>query len=232
MVAAGIAVAGEVEPWDGHAFAEVRGGEEAVDGCGEGGGAVLGGIGDEGVDFCDAGGETGEVERDAAEETCGVFFRGVLETGGGETGADKGVDGCGGVGYLGDGDRFDGLEGPVAGPCGAVLDPAFKEVLVGWGELFGFVWRGHDVVGVMGGDAAEEFAVFWVAGDDGGVTGFGFAEGGFLDVEAEVAFAFVGIGAVAGEAVFGENGADFACEVDLLGGDGEREERKEREGVA
>jgi hypothetical protein len=120
----------------------------------------------------------------------------------------------------------------MAGPCGAVLDPAFEEVLVGGGELFGFVWRGHDVVGVMGGDAAEELAVIGVAGDDGGVAGFGFTEGGFLDVEAEVAFAFIGIGAVAGEAVFGENGADFAGEVDFLGGDGEREEREDGEGVA
>ena len=103
---------------------------------------------------------------------------------------------------------------------------------MGLGELFGFLWRGHDVVGVMGGDAAEELALVGVAGDDGGVAGFGFAEGGFLDVEAEVAFAFIGIGAVAGEAVFGENGSDFACEVDFLGGDGEREEREDGEGVA
>lgn len=156
----------------------------------------------------------------------------MLEACGGETGADEGVDGSGGVGDWGDGDGFDGLEGPVAGPCGAALDPAFEEVLVGWGELFGFVWGRHDVVGVMGGDAAEEFAVIGVAGDDGGVAGFGFPEGGFLDVEAEVAFAFIGIGAVAGEAVFGEKGADFAGEVDFLGGDGEREEREEGEGVA
>ena len=54
VIAAGVAVACEVEPWDGHAFAEVGGSEETVDGCGEGGGAVFGGIGDEGVDFGDA----------------------------------------------------------------------------------------------------------------------------------------------------------------------------------
>ena len=97
-----------------------------------------------------------------------------------------------------------------------MFDPLGEEGDLGWGDDFVELRRGHDLVGVGGEDAREEGAFFGVTGDDGDgavVVGFG---GGFV-VEAETGFAFGFIGAVAEEAVFGEDGTDLATEVDGVG---------------
>ncbi len=85
---------------------------------------------------------------------------------------------------------------------------------------------GHAEGFVLGGDAADDFGMVGVAGDEGvlgvaefdGIAGFG--------VEAEFGFTIGGVGAVAGEAFVGEDGADVAVELDGLGGEREREEEK------
>ena len=100
-----------------------------------------------------------------------------------------------------------------------MFDPLGEEGDLGGGDDFVELRRGHDLVGVGGEDALEEGAFFGVTGDDGDgavVVGFG---GGFF-VEAEAGFAFGFIGAVAEEAVFGEDGTDLAAEVDGVGESG------------
>ena len=98
-------------------------------------------------------------------------------------------------------------EGPVTLILGALGDPATEEVFFGGGELFVGVGWGHEVIGIGGEDAFDDGTGFGIAGGDG----FGF-NGGVADVEAEVAFAVVLIGPVAGVAVFGEDGSDIAIE--------------------
>jgi hypothetical protein len=99
--------------------------------------------------------------------------------------------------------------------------------------------RGHDLVGVGGENAGDEFALFGIAGDDRSVAGTGGGEGGVADVEAEFAFAGGGVGAVAVVAVFREDGLDVAAEVDFSGretgggekrGEGEQTRESKRDG--
>jgi hypothetical protein len=80
-------------------------------------------------------------------------------------------------------------------------------------RLVVFAWR-HDVVFVGSGDAFDEGAFFEIAGDDGVFAGFEFLEGVFFAIETEAGFAFALVGTVAGVAMFGEEGADFAIEID------------------
>ena len=101
---------------------------------------------------------------------------------------------------------------------GAAGDPLFEEVALGGGEgFFEFRW-GHHVVGVLGAEAADDFASFGVAGVDGGLAGFAAAEGGVAVVEAELALAALVVGAVAFEAAVREEGADVSAKAQLGGG--------------
>ena len=70
-VAVGVGVAGGVEPDEGHAFAEVRAGEQTVDELFVGVGCV---VGDEGFDFGGGWRQAGEVEREAADERAAIGF--------------------------------------------------------------------------------------------------------------------------------------------------------------
>ena len=102
-------------------------------------------------------------------------------------------------------------------PGRALVDPELQFGDLGGGEGFVRSLGRHAARGSGGGDALVEEAVGGLAGDDGGAV-FAELEGGFLVVEAEVGHAGVGVGAVALEAVVGEEGADFALEVDSRGG--------------
>ena len=123
-------------------------------------------------------------------------------------------------------------------PFCALFDPAAEGFDFGGGEggLGVFGWHPLRVVG--GGDAGEEDAGGGVAFDDG-VAGFagrtaseiGFGEG--FAVEAEGDFFGGGVGAVADEALVGEDGADIpikleAIEFDRLGSEGLGEYEQER----
>ena len=76
LVAVGVGVAGGVEPADGHAFAVAGRGEQAVDDFLVGVGR---GVGEEGVDLGGGGRQTGEIERDAADEGGAAGFGGGRE---------------------------------------------------------------------------------------------------------------------------------------------------------
>lgn len=122
--------------------------------------------------------------------------------------------GRGPIGVL-DGRRFgaDGaLEGPVDFVRRAGDDPAGEYVDLLWREIELGVGGGH-LVAVGCGDAAEEFG----EGVVGRLRDGGDAFGG---VEAEFGLALGVVGAVAFEAVVGEDGADFAGEVRRVDGEG------------
>ena len=218
LEAVAVGVAGGVEPWEGHAFAVVWRGDDLV---GEEIGGVGSGVAGEGVDGGGFGWEAGEVGVEAADEGGAVGFRGWGEIGGVEGGEDEAVDGIAGPCGVADGweGRADGRdEGPVWFVGGTGGDPVAEEGALGVGERAVGVGRRHDFVRVRGDEAFDEFAFVGVAGDEGV-----FGEGGVADVEAEVGFAFIGVLAVAVEAVFAEDGADVAVEGDLCGWGGDRE---------
>ena len=198
MEADGVGEAGDVEPPDGHAFAEVGGGEEGVDG---GLGILDGGL---------SWGEAGEVEGEAAEEGVIGGFGGGGEVFLFELGLDEGVDGViGGVWGSGFGE---GGVGPVGFVDSAFGDPASEELFLGGGEGFVGLFGRHGVFVVE--DAGDDFAFVRVTGDDGEGAFFGLFDGFFADVEAEAGFAGFGVEAVAVEAGIRHEGADVAIERD------------------
>jgi hypothetical protein len=101
------------------------------------------------------------------------------------------------------------------------------------GERFFLLGRRHHVLFVGGEDAGDEFAVGGITLDDRGDAGLAALEGAVARVEAETGLAVRGIGAVAVETVFGEDGLDLAGEIHGgpgggggRGGDGEQRDRK------
>ena len=84
------------------------------------------------------------------------------------------------------------------------------------------IGRRHHFRFVVGGDAAPEFALLGVAGDDRRDVVV-FDEGGFGSVEPQVGLAGLFVEAVALEAVFGEDRADVAVEIERLLGSAARE---------
>ena len=218
----GIGVADDIEPMLGHAFAVLGAGEELV---GEGFEGGWGG---------DGGGKTGEVEREPAGEDVRSGFRGRGDVSGEERCLDEGVDGVADgsarVVEGGDGWACDGRVGPVGFVGSTFGDPLGEEGFLGWGEGFVGIRGWHEFVRVGVGEPGDEFAGGGVAGDDGGFTGFGGFEGGVADVEAETAFAVIGVGSVAVEAVVGEDGADVAVIAERGGGGVERQQQQSREG--
>ena len=218
----GIGVADDIEPVLGHAFAVLGAGEELV------------GEGFEGGWSGDGGGETGEVEGEPACEDVRGGFRGGCDILGEEWCLDEGVDGIadGCAGVVDGGDRWtgDGGVGPVGFVGSAFGDPLGEEGFLGRGEGFVGIRGRHEFVRIGVGEPGDEFAGGGVAWDDGGFAGFGGFEGGVADVEAETAFAVIGVGAVAVEAVVGKDGPDVAVVAERGCGGVERQQQQSREG--
>ncbi len=109
--------------------------------------------------------------------------------------------------------RHHGLIGPMLSPAGPLADPRLQQ-----GHLFGtddlVLLRGrHHVVRVLGFDALDDGAQFRFARDDGDVAlAVGF--GRDLVVEPQPGFPGLVVGAVTRDAVFGQDRADLAAEVD------------------
>ncbi len=114
------------------------------------------------------------------------------------------------------------LERPVVFPVRAMGDPLAKQGDLLGLELLAGLDRRHHVVLVGMGDAADQFALGGLAGDDGESAGLGGLEGVGLEVEAELGLALALVRAVAGEAVLGKDGADVAVEINRAGRGGRR----------
>ena len=81
------------------------------------------------------------------------------------------------------------------------------------------IGRRHHFRFVVGRDAAPEFALLGMAGDDRGDVVV-FDEGGVGRVQPQLGLPGFFVEAVALEAVFGEDRADVAVEIELLLGGG------------
>jgi hypothetical protein len=108
-------------------------------------------------------------------------------------------------------------KGPVFIPGGARLDPAADQGDLGFREVLARLGGRHVIVLVRGGQTLEEIALVRFAGDNKGFA-FGRLEGAVLGVDAVLGFALLVVGAVASEALLGEDGADVAGEIDRLFG--------------
>lgn len=209
LEAVGIGVARGIEPGQRHAFAVVRGGEQAIDEAFVGAGFF---VGQEGSEFGGRGREAGEIQADAADQRRprGLGRRGQFF--GFEAGEDEAVDGILNPVFAADGGRrraCRGGERPMRRERRAFGDPAAQGV---------FLRGGKDAVGIGGGhllvlfgreDAGDEFAFVGLAGDDDVVDPLALA-----GVEPELGFAFRGVLAVAVKTIFREDGADVLGVVD------------------
>jgi len=189
-------------------------GEEAIDEFFVG---IGGGILEESGGFFWGGREADEIEGKPANEGAAIGFWGGFEADFGEAFADEKIDAF--LGWRNGG--FDwGFIGPVFLIFRALGDPAAEHFFLASGEWFvGFGW-GHEIIFIAGEDAADDFTCFWVTWNDGDFTGFGGFESLLADIEAELGFAGIFVGAVAVEASIGEDGSEVAIELDF-GGQGE-----------
>lgn len=126
---------------------------------------------------------------------------------------------------------FRSFVGPMLLPFGAFGNPTLEQVLLLRAQfLAGLGWR-HDFVGIGGMDPFDEGAFLWVAGNDGEVAGFGGLESVVFQIKAQFGFAFILVWPVAGEAVIGKDGADFAIEINRRSTQTERASAKNNECV-
>ncbi len=98
---------------------------------------------------------------------------------------------------------------------GALGDPLDEGGALGGGEGLVGLRRRHDVVGVLGLEPPDEFALARFAGNDRCLSGLGRCERGIAEVESQAALDLLHVGAVTGEAVVRKDRADLAVEVDL-----------------
>ncbi len=169
LVSVGISEACGFEPREGHGFSVSWGGEKSVDEVFVGVGV---GVVDEVLYFLESGRESGEVESEAADEG---FFRGFgrrLEMLFVEFEGDEVVNRViwpGWGGYVFGRDGFGGWdEGPVTFPMSSFFDPLGEKRFLFFGESRSRPWRGHDFFGVCGVGAGDDFAFFWVKGNNCG----------------------------------------------------------------
>src|SRR5262249_6956775 len=73
--------------------------------------------------------------------------------------------------------------------------------------------RRHQLAGLLAGQALVQLALVGLARDDNCAE----LASGVTEVETEVGLAFFGVGAVAGEALVRQDGADVAVEVEFAG---------------
>ncbi len=107
---------------------------------------------------------------------------------------------------------------PVLCVCRPFAHPLREELQLARRELFAALLGRHRDVGVVAGDALDQFALVGLPGDDRRVTPQVLPRA-VLGVKPQTVsppFAFLRVGPVALEAVVGEDGTDVAVEVDLF----------------
>ena len=107
-------------------------------------------------------------------------------------------------------------------PPGAMVDPLADEIdLLVRQSALGVGGR-HALLLLLCADALIETAGRGISGNDDGMAG-AVGEHAFLDVQAQARHPLFFVGAVAGEAIVGEDRADIAVEIHSGGRGGERQ---------
>jgi len=101
-------------------------------------------------------------------------------------------------------------------PRRALIDPSAQEFDFMAGEPEPGFGRRHAVFRERLGDAKEQLALVVISRNNRMDSGRDFSEDAFVQVESQVGLAGGWVGAVALEAVVGENGTDISSEVDRL----------------
>ena len=216
-----VAVAGDIEPIDRHAFAVVGRGQRAIHHDFVG---FVGGVGHEGIDLLWRRRQAEEVHVHAADEGFLVGFGRGRDAFGLKLGEDEVVDRSARPGFV-----FHPWHGRLRGSDKCPVRLVFRtladplgdggDLLLGERRLFP-VRRRHDLVGIFGGDALEQEALLRLAGHDavaGRLACLGKVGARvLLGIEAKWAGLVVRIRAVAGEAVVRKDRADLGAEGDFL----------------
>ena len=230
VVAAGVAVAGEVEPRHGQALAEMRALEQPVhdflESCRR---AVFHKL----IHLRDGRRQPRQVERHAADETRLFLLGRGRESFQFQPRVDEGVDGIRRAGDRRHGRLFHRLKRPVPRPRRAFFHPTFEQLDLRGLERLVVLRRRHHVVLVLRGDAADQLALFQRPRHHRDLAGLPLAKRRVLHVEPQLGLALVRVRAVAGEAVLGKDRTDVAVEIELrrgefrAGRDGKREEQRQ-----
>ena len=174
------------------------------------------GVGEVSVDLGRRRRQTGEIEREPANERARIGVGGGFEAVALDASEHEAVD------------PVDGPVGPRDGRRGMIArrhirpvrrvgrtggDPLRERLLVGRREhVVALGWR-HDRVGIGLVDSGDQFALIGVAGDDGPAAAVEFGRGRVAVVEPQAPPAVMLVGPVAGEAVVRQDWADVAGEV-------------------
>ena len=216
LIPVGVGVTRHVEPVHGHAFAVGGRGEETVHGLLVG---IGGCVGEEGIDLGDRGRNPGEIQRRAAEQAFLVRVGGGLELFAFEAGENEAVDFVTrpfGVFHGWQRRGFNREEGPMFLPLRALLHPALEQRDLLRREREMRLGRGHHLLGISRGDAADDFALRRIAGLDHEQAVVERLEGSVRGIEAQLGLAPLFIRPVAGEAAVGEQRLDVVIEVHAL----------------
>jgi len=214
----GVAVAGGIEPEPGHVLTVAGRLEQPVHQ------PLVGArlfVGQELADLAERGRQTGQVERDPADERAAVGLGRRGQAGLFEPRPHKEInrpDRPVGVLDLGQRRPLGRPKRPVLGKFGPLLDPAANQLDLGLGERFAVgVGRRHPLVGIFGKDPPQEFALVGVIGNDGPQARIGLGRGAVSQIEANASLAGRVVGPVALVAAVRQQRADIAIVVDLWG---------------
>ncbi len=221
-VAGRVGVAGQVEPHPRPVLAERVLRQQAVHHFLVGVGAL---VGDERVHLGRRRRQAGQVERDAANERFPVRFGRMRQALALQPGQDEAVDRVTDPRLVLDGgrvgpDRRDVR--PVRLVLGAGRHPAFQHFLLPVGQGFLRAGRRHHLGRLVPENTVNQLAFIGITRDDGPLL-----DGGVALVQAQPGLARPGVGAVAGEAVLRQDGADVAVvrrRGSLVGAEGGRQE--------
>ena len=230
VIAAGVAVTGEVEPRHGEALAEMRALEQPVhDFLESGGRAVFHKV----IHLRDGRRQPGEIERHAPDEPRLFLLGRRRESLLLQPRLHEGIDRIRRAGDRRNGRLFHRLERPVPRPRRAFFHPALEQIDLRGLERLVLLRRRHDVVFVGRGDAADQLALFQRTRHHRDFTRLRLAKRHVLHVEPQFALALVRVRPVAGVAVLGKDRTDVAVEIELRRGEfragrggGEREEQQ------
>ncbi len=174
------------------------------------------GVGLEGVDLSGGRGEADQVEADATDQGRAIGLGHGAQALGLQPGQHEMIDRVAGPRPVTHFRRWDARRQrvrPVALPLRPLRDPSAEERDLLRVQRLPELRRRHDLVGIAGGDAADQLAVIDPGGDDRRAA-LAIAERVFFPVEPQIGFPRLLVGPVAGVAVLGQDRPDLAVEVD------------------